>query len=132
MAHVTVGKMSRRELNAYAASIGIPDPEQFGTMAELRDEIARVTAASVATVGGASGELRSGGTRDNQDDVSGPRDDALIDVEGLIPGVCCLFERHPLHPGGEVFVTGGERARVAPTPAVNLAIRQGRMRLVAE
>ena len=36
-----------------------------------------------------------------------------------------LWERHPLHPNGEVFIKGEETAQVGVTPEVNKRLRKG-------
>lgn len=42
-------------------------------------------------------------------------------------GVVALWERHPAHPGGEVFLAGGGVFDVALTPAVEARLRDGRL-----
>lgn len=44
--------------------------------------------------------------------------------------VVALWERHPEHPGGEVFLAGGGVFEVALTPAVEARLRDGRLILV--
>lgn len=41
--------------------------------------------------------------------------------------VVALWERHPEHPGGEVFLAGGGVFDVALTPAVEARLRDGRL-----
>ena len=41
--------------------------------------------------------------------------------------VVALWERHPEHPGGEVFLAGGGEFEVALTPAVAARLRDGRL-----
>lgn len=41
--------------------------------------------------------------------------------------VVALWERHPEHPGGEVFLAGGGVFEVALTPAVEARLRDGRL-----
>lgn len=41
-----------------------------------------------------------------------------------------LWERHPAHPGGEVWLTGPGEFKVAVTPAVEARLRNGRLVLV--
>jgi hypothetical protein len=41
-----------------------------------------------------------------------------------------LWERHPAHPGGEVFLAGPGEFEVAMTPAVEARLRNGRLVLV--
>lgn len=38
-----------------------------------------------------------------------------------------LWERHPDHPGGEIFVVGDNEVEVAETHAVKTALNQGRV-----
>ena len=38
-----------------------------------------------------------------------------------------FWERHPEHPGGEVFIKADETVYVAPTDAVRRAIKDGRL-----
>lgn len=38
-----------------------------------------------------------------------------------------LWERHPAHPGGEVFIAGAGEFEVATTPAVEARLRNGRL-----
>lgn len=42
-----------------------------------------------------------------------------------------LWERHPDHPGGEIFLKGDDTADVAETPAVRSAIGDGRLLLIS-
>ena len=44
--------------------------------------------------------------------------------------VVALWERHPAHPGGEVWLTGAGVFDVAATPAVTARLRDGRLVLV--
>lgn len=44
--------------------------------------------------------------------------------------VVALWERHPEHPGGEVFLAGGGVFEVALTPAVEARLRDGRLIVV--
>ena len=41
--------------------------------------------------------------------------------------VVALWERHPEHPDGEVFLAGGGVFEVALTPAVEARLRDGRL-----
>lgn len=44
--------------------------------------------------------------------------------------VVALWERHPDHPGGEVFLAGEGEFEVALTPAVEARLRDGRLIVV--
>ena len=51
----------------------------------------------------------------------------LIKVRSSIEDVnrVALWDKHPDHPGGEVFIAGAKIFLVARTPAVIAALRQG-------
>jgi len=54
---------------------------------------------------------------------------SLIRVRVADPTVnqVALWERHPAHPGGEVFIAGAGEFEVAATPAVEARLRNGRL-----
>ncbi len=63
-------------------------------------------------------------------EANGPR---IILVEsGRTDGRVALFERHPDHPGGEVYVAGERTVEVAETAAVLQAIGTGDLVRVTE
>ena len=50
----------------------------------------------------------------------------MIVVKSNLRGqTVALWERHPDHPGGEVFVAGPGDVPVAETPAVQAALKRG-------
>ena len=48
----------------------------------------------------------------------------------LGPGLVALWEQHPDHPGGEVYIADGENHEVAETHQVRRALGQGRLERV--
>lgn len=50
-----------------------------------------------------------------------------ITVQAANGNRVALWERHPDHPGGEIFLKGGTVADAAETPAVRAAISAGRL-----
>lgn len=50
-----------------------------------------------------------------------------VRVGDPVSSVVALWERHPEHPGGEVFLAGGGVFEVALTPAVEARLRDGRL-----
>lgn len=50
----------------------------------------------------------------------------------LTDGRVALWDRHPEHPGGEVFIADGEVHEVARTPAVEQRIRDGSLVVVPD
>jgi hypothetical protein len=50
---------------------------------------------------------------------------------GLADNRVALWERHPAHPGGEVFIAGERAVDVAGTAAVQRALKDGRLVEVA-
>lgn len=100
------------------------------------------TGAAHGMVGNASFDAAQGDSGDDgdEDDDSGgddehdsgdgdgavEPDDGRFAAEGAGPSDrCAYFEQHPDHLGGEVFVRGGERARVAMTGGVRRALQRG-------
>lgn len=52
---------------------------------------------------------------------------SLVTVIGTQDNMVALWERHPDHPGGEVFITGMKAVKVALTPAVQTRLKDGRL-----
>lgn len=50
-----------------------------------------------------------------------------VRVAGPERNQVALWERHPAHPDGEVFLCGEGEFRVAATPAVEARLRNGRL-----
>lgn len=46
---------------------------------------------------------------------------------GLEAGRVALWERHPAHPGGEVFIADDQVRETGDTPAVRAALAEGRL-----
>lgn len=119
-------RVTREKLNIIAEARGI-DPTPYATKRELVDVLingadASDSAAERANVSHASHESDAGEQR-----VTGDSE-ALIDVTGAgARNRVALWERHAQHPNGEIFLVGGQRARVYPTRAVLDAIRDGRL-----
>ncbi len=133
-----LSKMNRAELEAEATRLGYEDAESVDNMGELA-EIVRGLREQESNQPGADPDA---GTDDQQPDgdsgdqePTDPDADAGTDPEPTpeateIPencirvkargdaNRCTLFEQNPLHPGGEVFITGGQTAIVGKTPAV--------------
>lgn len=51
----------------------------------------------------------------------------VITVKATHPGRVAVWDRHPDHPGGEIFVYSDEPVKAAMTPAVMLALSEGRI-----
>lgn len=54
----------------------------------------------------------------------------LVRISEPGDSVVALWERHPAHPGGEIFLAGSGEFEVAMTPAVEARLRNGRLVLV--
>jgi hypothetical protein len=54
----------------------------------------------------------------------------LIRISDPGDSTVALWERHPAHPDGEVFLAGPGEFEVAMTPAVEARLRNGRLVLV--
>ncbi len=52
----------------------------------------------------------------------------MIKVKSNLKGnQLALWERHPDHPNGEIFISAGVTVTVAETPAVKAALKEGRL-----
>lgn len=126
------GDMNRKELEAFAATHGIADPEGYPNMASLREAIEQAmggvppVAAPAATDDAGEPDARAGSAAG--DTPLGPVPEDALRVIGLGPdNRVAFFERDGRHPGGQVFLTGGDRAIVHRTAAVIDAIRDRRL-----
>ncbi len=55
----------------------------------------------------------------------------MIVVKSTLPdNRVALWDRHPDHPDGEVFVAGERKVTVAETPQVKAAIKAGRVKVL--
>ena len=54
----------------------------------------------------------------------------LVRISDPGDATVALWERHPAHPDGEVFLAGPGEFEVAMTPAVEARLRNGRLVLV--
>lgn len=57
-------------------------------------------------------------------------DHILVCVTKPADNQVVLWERHPGHPNGEVFLAGNREFTVAKTPAVEARLRDGRLAIV--
>lgn len=132
--------MHRPELNTYAAERGIADPVGY----RRKDDLIDAVLASVAETGPETTKPPTEGedTPDGEPDTSGAPDDATDDDEPDVPegmvlvlgttadNRTALWEQHRDHPGGELYLRGGQRKAAAATPAVHRAAKAGRLRVI--
>lgn len=50
-----------------------------------------------------------------------------MQVKAAEPGTVALWEVHPAHPGGEVFIASEKPVEAALTPAVKARLKDGRL-----
>ena len=139
-----IEKMDREELNQHAETLGIT-PEDYSRkddlLAAVQEEEARraeATTTTAITEPGATSELGAtspgtdptdpAGDEGEDEDAQAIVEDGLIEVEGAVAeNRTALFERDARHPGGEVFIRGGQRLRVFETQGVFQAIKRHRL-----
>lgn len=144
-------RFTRVELNARAAQeYGIEDPVGFGRKGELIEAMIQASPTQAALDAGVDPEssldgAESGPEPDPEDntpdeDETTPEDEAS-DADELQEGIVlvvgngpsnrvALWERHADHPGGELFLRGGDRAEAAYTWKVRRAEKRGKLRVV--
>lgn len=122
-------KMSRDEVAAVAREeFGIDEPHE--TKAQL------VRAVLSAQAGAETTEDAESDPEPAPDETDAPAaaedveagDPEWITVRGTTaPTVTALWEQDRRHPGGEVFIRGGQTATVYPTPGVMRAIQRHKL-----
>jgi len=139
-----ISKMTREELEAEAARLGIEEPEKVPTAKELRELVVAYAQNASQSADSDNSDVDEGeGDEDapeakseaQDDDDTGdddaddePEDEAepepvipegCVLVRGIGPADrCAYFEKSVLHPNGEVFIAGGQTAIAFRTPAL--------------
>lgn len=135
-------RFTRPQLNTKAGEeYGVDDPVGYGTKGELIEAMIAADPDRAAADAGIDADASDDELDDEDLDAAEDNDDPEAEIteasEGrvLIVGNgpsnrVALFEQHRDHPGGEIFVVGGQRTEAAPTAGVQRAARDGRIRIV--